>query len=54
MFPNAQFAIVGVLGPASNAHAGNEFLHLDYAKKLNCCVSKMIYDYDKNTQNLKK
>ena len=27
-FPDAQFAITGVLGPGSNAHGPNEFLHL--------------------------
>ena len=27
-FPEAQFAITGVLGPGSNAHGPNEFLHL--------------------------
>src|SRR5215470_4027520 len=27
-FPNAQFCITGVLGPASNAHGPNEFLHI--------------------------
>ena len=27
-YPEAQFAITGVLGPGSNAHGPNEFLHL--------------------------
>jgi hypothetical protein len=38
-FPKAQFAIVGVLGPNSNAHGPNEFLHIPMVKKLTCCVS---------------
>ena len=33
-FPAAQFLITGVLGPHSNAHGPNEFLHIEYAKKL--------------------
>ena len=33
-FPNAQFLITGVLGPGSNAHGPNEFLHVPYAKNL--------------------
>ena len=41
-FPNAQFLITGVLGPKSNAHGPNEFLHIDYAKKLTACVAEVI------------
>lgn len=41
-FPKAQFLITGVLGPYSNAHGPNEFLHLPTAKKLTCCVAKVI------------
>ena len=41
-FPNAQFLITGVLGPGSNAHGPNEFLHLAYTKKLNACVAHVI------------
>ena len=29
-FPRAQFVITGVLGPKSNAHGPNEFLHIPY------------------------
>ena len=32
-FPQAQFLITGVLGPHSNAHGPNEFLHIEYAKR---------------------
>lgn len=42
-FPNAQFIITGVLGPQSNAHGPNEFLHIDYAKKLTCCVTQLLH-----------
>jgi acetylornithine deacetylase/succinyl-diaminopimelate desuccinylase-like protein len=41
-FPEAQFVITGVLGPQSNAHGPNEFLHIDYAKKLTACVTHVL------------
>ncbi|MEQ8939386.1 MAG: peptidase M20, partial [Gammaproteobacteria bacterium] len=41
-FPDAQFLITGVLGPGSNAHGPNEFLHIPMAKKLTCCVAAVI------------
>lgn len=41
-FPNAQFLITGVLGPGSNAHGPNEFLHLPYAKKLTACLAHIL------------
>ncbi len=44
-FPKAQFLITGVLGPASNAHGPNEFLHIGYAKRLTCCVAQVIADH---------
>jgi acetylornithine deacetylase/succinyl-diaminopimelate desuccinylase-like protein len=33
-FPDAEFCITGVLGPGSNAHGPNEFLHVPTVKKL--------------------
>lgn len=41
-FPQAQFLITGVLGPHSNAHGPNEFLHVPYAKKLTCCLARVV------------
>ncbi len=41
-YPQAQFVITGVLGPHANAHGPNEFLHLDYAQRLTCCVAEII------------
>jgi acetylornithine deacetylase/succinyl-diaminopimelate desuccinylase-like protein len=41
-FPRAQFLITGVLGPKSNAHGPNEFLHIEYAKRLTACVAEII------------
>jgi len=44
-FEEAQFLITGVLGPNSNAHGPNEFLHLDYARKLTVCVASVLADH---------
>jgi acetylornithine deacetylase/succinyl-diaminopimelate desuccinylase-like protein len=44
-FPAAQFVITGVLGPNSNAHGPNEFIHIPYAKKLTSCVTQVIADH---------
>jgi acetylornithine deacetylase/succinyl-diaminopimelate desuccinylase-like protein len=41
-FPDAQFMITGVLGPASNAHGPNEFLHVAFARKLTVCVAQVL------------
>jgi len=41
-FPKASFFITGVLGPHSNAHGPNEFLHVPTAKRLTECVSHII------------
>ncbi|WP_395808472.1 M20 family metallopeptidase [Archangium minus] len=41
-FPSAQFLITGVLGPNSNAHGPNEFLHIPTGKKLTCCVASVL------------
>jgi acetylornithine deacetylase/succinyl-diaminopimelate desuccinylase-like protein len=41
-FPQAQFFITGVLGPHSNAHGPNEFLHLAYAKRLTACLADVL------------
>jgi acetylornithine deacetylase/succinyl-diaminopimelate desuccinylase-like protein len=46
-FPRTQFFITGVLGPHSNAHGPNEFLHLEYAEKLTACVSLVLEDHAK-------
>jgi acetylornithine deacetylase/succinyl-diaminopimelate desuccinylase-like protein len=41
-FPAAQMLVCGVLGPKSNAHGPNEFLHVPYAKKLTAAVAQVI------------
>ena len=44
-FPKAQFFITGVLGPESNAHGPNEFLHVPMGKRLTCCVAQLLQDH---------
>jgi acetylornithine deacetylase/succinyl-diaminopimelate desuccinylase-like protein len=41
-FPGAQFMITGVLGPHSNAHGPNEFLHIPMGKKVTASVARVI------------
>jgi acetylornithine deacetylase/succinyl-diaminopimelate desuccinylase-like protein len=41
-YPQAQFLITGVLGPHSNAHGPNEFIHIAYAKRLTACVALVL------------
>jgi acetylornithine deacetylase/succinyl-diaminopimelate desuccinylase-like protein len=41
-FPNAQFLVTGVLGPGSNAHGPNEFLHLPTAERVTMCVAHVV------------
>jgi acetylornithine deacetylase/succinyl-diaminopimelate desuccinylase-like protein len=49
-FPKTQFFITGVLGPQANAHGPNEFLHIEYAKKLTACVSLVLADHARTVQ----
>ncbi len=44
-FPQAQFMITGVLGPRSNAHGPNEFLHIETAMNLTGCVARVLQDH---------
>jgi acetylornithine deacetylase/succinyl-diaminopimelate desuccinylase-like protein len=44
-YPDAQFMITGVLGPKSNAHGPNEFLHIPFVRRLNTCVAQVIADH---------
>ena len=43
--PGSQFVVTGVLGPHSNAHGPNEFLHIPTAKKVTACMTSVIYDW---------
>jgi acetylornithine deacetylase/succinyl-diaminopimelate desuccinylase-like protein len=44
-FPKAQFVITGVLGPHSNAHGPNEFLHIPTAKRVTAAVARVLADH---------
>ncbi len=44
-FPQAQFLITGVLGPHSNAHGPNEFLHLATAMRVTAAVASVLHDH---------
>jgi acetylornithine deacetylase/succinyl-diaminopimelate desuccinylase-like protein len=44
-FPKTQFVVTGVLGPHSNAHGPNEFLHIAFAKKLSAAVAQVLADH---------
>jgi acetylornithine deacetylase/succinyl-diaminopimelate desuccinylase-like protein len=43
-FPKTQFVVTGVLGPHSNAHGPNEFLHIPMAKKVSACIASILAD----------
>ena len=49
-FPQAQFLITGVLGPKSNAHGPNEFLHIGCARNLTACVAQVLARYHQEMQ----
>jgi acetylornithine deacetylase/succinyl-diaminopimelate desuccinylase-like protein len=49
-FPGAQFLITGVLGPHSNAHGPNEFLHIPTGKRVSMCVAKVLADHCKASE----
>ena len=44
-YPKAQFVITGVLGPHSNAHGPNEFLHIAMGKGVTLAVSQVLVDH---------
>ncbi len=44
-FPETQFVVTGVLGPHSNAHGPNEFLHIPTAKKVSACIAQVLADH---------
>lgn len=45
MFPTAQFVVTGVLGPHSNAHGPDEFLHLPTVKKVCTVIAAVLGDH---------
>ncbi len=49
-YPHAQFLITGVLGPQSNAHGPNEFLHIDMGQRITGCVASVLAAHFEHTQ----
>ena len=41
-YPAAQFLVTGVLGPGSNAHGPNEFLHVPTARGVTVAVAHVL------------
>ena len=44
-FPRAQFVVTGVLGPHSNAHGPNEFLHVPTGKRVTEAMAMVLADH---------
>jgi acetylornithine deacetylase/succinyl-diaminopimelate desuccinylase-like protein len=44
-FPQAQFVVTGVLGPHSNAHGPNEFLHIPTARRISLVIAQVLADH---------
>jgi acetylornithine deacetylase/succinyl-diaminopimelate desuccinylase-like protein len=44
-FPQAQFVVTGVLGPHSNAHGPNEFLHIPTGKRISVVMAQVLADH---------
>ena len=44
-FPQAQFVVTGVLGPHSNAHGPNEFLHIPTAERISVVIAQVLADH---------
>ena len=44
-FPQAQFVVTGVLGPHSNAHGPNEFLHLPTGRRITRVIAQVLADH---------
>jgi acetylornithine deacetylase/succinyl-diaminopimelate desuccinylase-like protein len=44
-FPAAQFVVTGVLGPHSNAHGPNEFLHLPTGRRITAAIAQVLADH---------
>ncbi|HEV2097547.1 MAG TPA: M20/M25/M40 family metallo-hydrolase [Stellaceae bacterium] len=44
-FPQAQFVITGVLGPHSNAHGPNEFLHIPTGRRVTEVIARILADH---------
>ena len=50
-FPQAQFVVTGVLGPHSNAHGPNEFLHIPTGKRISVVIAQVLADHHARSQS---
>lgn len=48
-YPNAQFIVTGILGPKSNAHGPDEFLHIPYVKGLTFSMARVLGEHYHHT-----
>src|SRR6516225_8714443 len=44
-FPRSEFVVTGVLGPHSNAHGPNEFLHIPTGKRVSVVIAQVLADH---------
>jgi acetylornithine deacetylase/succinyl-diaminopimelate desuccinylase-like protein len=44
-FPQAEFVVTGVLGPHSNAHGPNEFLHIPTGQRVTAVIAQVLADH---------
>jgi len=51
-FPKAQFVVTGVLGPHSNAHGPNEFLHIPTGQRVTAAIAQVLADHHARTHRL--
>jgi len=45
--------VTGILGPNSNAHGPNEFLHIGFTKRLIMCMTQLLAEMPKKLKPLK-
>jgi acetylornithine deacetylase/succinyl-diaminopimelate desuccinylase-like protein len=48
-YPKTQFLVTGLLGPHSNAHGPNEFLHIETGQRLTACVADILAEHYSRT-----
>jgi acetylornithine deacetylase/succinyl-diaminopimelate desuccinylase-like protein len=48
-FRQAQFVVTGMLGPHSNAHGPNEFLHIPTARRVSLVIAQVLADHTART-----
>jgi len=51
-FPKSQFVVTGVLGPHSNAHGPNEFLHIPTGQRVTAVVAQVLADHHARTHRM--